>query len=216
MHARGHHGRRRPALPGHCAAPEEPLRLGVQPAPPTPHALEIYDAHFCPSSLEPSAAKSVVQPPWPQVTSNYRYSLDLRVAADKRSALLEAVMRISPAAQLTETGTEHLSFSLPQASVDLPSLFEEVRECNKLPVHLSCNSEPLEGSPSPLSSVPISATSETCYACRWSNAEKLWVSRSTLSLKQLSSRSSWHWHKVRSTEGSQWSSFALGPTQMSG
>ena len=56
-----------------------------------------------------------------------RYSLELRVAERQRPAVLAAVLRISPAASLTETGAEHLSFSLPQASLDLPSLFEEVR-----------------------------------------------------------------------------------------
>lgn len=60
-------------------------------------------------------------------SSGRRYSLDLRVVESKRSAVVAAVLRISPAARLTETGAEHLSFSLPQASVDLPSLFEEVR-----------------------------------------------------------------------------------------
>ena len=51
----------------------------------------------------------------------------MRVADGKRSAVLAEVLRFSPTAKLTETGSEHLSFSLSQASVDLPSLFEEVR-----------------------------------------------------------------------------------------
>ena len=55
-----------------------------------------------------------------------RYSLEMSVADDKRSAVLAEVSRFCSAAKLTETGSEHLSFSLPQASVDLPSLFEEV------------------------------------------------------------------------------------------
>jgi hypothetical protein len=65
-------------------------------------------------------------------SSTRRYSLELRVAAGKRSAVTAAVLRISPAARLTETGSDHLSFSLPQASLDLPSLFEEVRSSHEL------------------------------------------------------------------------------------
>ena len=47
--------------------------------------------------------------------------------ADKRAAVAALVADISADARLTEKGSEHLSFSLPQSSLDLPSLFAEVR-----------------------------------------------------------------------------------------
>ena len=46
---------------------------------------------------------------------------------DKRAAVAALVADISADARLTEKGSEHLSFSLPQTSLDLPSLFAEVR-----------------------------------------------------------------------------------------
>ena len=51
----------------------------------------------------------------------------MRVRADKRGAVAALVAGISADARLTEKGAEHVSFSLPQSSLDLPSLFAEVR-----------------------------------------------------------------------------------------
>lgn len=50
----------------------------------------------------------------------------MRVRPDKRAAVAALVADISADARLTEKGAEHLSFSLPQSSLDLPSLFAEV------------------------------------------------------------------------------------------
>ncbi len=58
----------------------------------------------------------------------------MRVRADKRAAVAALVADISADARLTEKGSEHLSFSLPQSSLDLPSLFAEVRTAGRTAV----------------------------------------------------------------------------------
>lgn len=54
------------------------------------------------------------------------YMLDLRVEAGQRGAVQRMVQRLAPGATLSEKGAGHLSFSLPSAGLDLPTLFSQV------------------------------------------------------------------------------------------
>lgn len=63
----------------------------------------------------------------------HRYMLDLRVEAEQRGAVQRMVQRLAPGATLSEKGAGHLSFSLPSAGLDLPTLFAQVRPCGMAP-----------------------------------------------------------------------------------
>lgn len=51
----------------------------------------------------------------------------MRVAPEQRDAIVELVQRVAPGAVASERGGHHVSFSLPPQSLDIPTLFEQVR-----------------------------------------------------------------------------------------
>ena len=65
-----------------------------------------------------------------------RYVLDMRVAPEQRDAIVELVQRVAPGAVASERGGHHVSFSLPPQSLDIPTLFEQVRAWAQTIVHL--------------------------------------------------------------------------------
>ena len=50
----------------------------------------------------------------------------MRVDSEQRAAVEAMVARLAPGASLSEKGGGHLSFSLPAAGLDLPTLFAQV------------------------------------------------------------------------------------------
>lgn len=51
----------------------------------------------------------------------------MRVVAEQRDGVAALVEGLAPGSSLTEKGGNHVSFSLPPAGLDLPALFEQVR-----------------------------------------------------------------------------------------
>lgn len=56
-----------------------------------------------------------------------RYVLDMRVASEQRDDVAALVERIAPGAVASDRGGNHVSFSLPPRTLDIPTLFEQVR-----------------------------------------------------------------------------------------
>lgn len=55
-----------------------------------------------------------------------RYMLDMRVEGSRRDDVIAMVAEVSPQARLTLKGGGHVSFALPSADLDLPTLFAQV------------------------------------------------------------------------------------------
>lgn len=51
----------------------------------------------------------------------------MRVEGSRRDDVIAMVARVSPQARLTLKGGGHVSFALPSADLDLPTLFDQVQ-----------------------------------------------------------------------------------------